>query len=224
MIDVAMTACVRPEIHDRVFSSLKRNLRTSHKLRLIMNIDKIGLDISRREVMGRAIVHFDNAALVKLPAEPSFFHALKTVWSSVRTNYILQWEDDWELLHPIDLDLCIDLLETDPQVALVGFAKANDSIESRFSFGGTEFGVRKITGPHYHPSIMRWEYIQGHLERMSKAPWSDDPAKIVRDDPEFMEYVKSWQQITLLGPDNEVLVQDLGRDWMKRTGIKLKRG
>jgi len=221
MIDITMTACIRPDVHKVVFESLKRNLKTSHELRLIMNIDPKGDGTTREEVMAQASLFFETA-LFHQPAQASFFHAVRTVWNLCQTEFVLQWEDDWELLQPLDLDLCIDYLQSHDKVSLIGFYKGPTPVTGRFSYKGLDLGVRARNRPHFPPALMEKSYVKGMLRRMRKPPAKNDPSPMMRKHPVFLEFINTKQQLVLFGPDKSLMVKDIGREWVAATGIKLK--
>jgi len=110
MIDIIVTATLRPEIHKEVFESLLKHIKTSHELKLILNIDNKGLNgINQNDILVNARRYFDNI-VYNITDEPDFFNALRWCWNTTNTEFTLQWEDDWVFVNDFYIDEIIDVM------------------------------------------------------------------------------------------------------------------
>lgn len=100
------TAMPRSEIFQKSIDSLYRNLVgcAFHQSSLIINIDPMidaGLDDERARCMRIAERYFGNV-VPNCPSFPNFALAVRWVWLKATDEFIVHWEDDWELLTRVD--------------------------------------------------------------------------------------------------------------------------
>ena len=110
-IDITMTAVLRPAILSETLVNIKKHVCKGEedRYRLIINVDPIGEDVDPMKVIKTANKNFKNV-LYNIAEKPSFPHAVKWVWSQVEASYVFHWEDDVNILHDIDVDDMISIL------------------------------------------------------------------------------------------------------------------
>lgn len=228
MIDITMTATLRTPIHTKVFESLCKNIQTTEDLRLIINIDCIGLEENPLDVVKNAKKYFSN---IKYNISEKASHHNACIWAfdTAESAFIVNWEDDFVLLKPLNLDICKEILENDEDAALIGFdwtfkkaevEKAQSIIQNYKDFYYYQLKPRL----HLPPALHKKEYIKGVSERLKTTTQYTDPGKFFRQKEIGREYVNKWKFYRFLGETKEgKLIEDIGRPWKTLTKIKIKR-
>jgi hypothetical protein len=112
MIDVTITATLRPEILERTLNSFSRNMFSlfpdTRRIRAIVNVDPAGnknILGKQNEIIKIVDNYFDNA-LINLPAEAHFGRAFHWCWKQFmegEAEFLFHLEEDWELLRPVSI-------------------------------------------------------------------------------------------------------------------------
>jgi hypothetical protein len=226
LIDITMTAVIRPEVLRKTLRSFCSNLFYDDKYnyRLIINVDPIGEDKDPMKVVGVAQSFFDNV-VYNIPKEPSFPKAVMWVWSKISSDMVFHLEDDWIMLRQISLRNMIDLLEEKEELACLNFIRKDLDKKKRISFHGTtyvyknEYYVsRKPFGFSLNPTLIKAEFIEQVLPNMVT---DDNPEKQIRVtnkkmngilyDWEFGIYAKPFQTKTIYGKN--------GLEWRISMGL-----
>ena len=113
-ITFTCTAMPRPEILRRGLNSLRENLDgcAFHRSTLIINIDPMadaGFFEERQDCVRIARGVFANV-ISNQPSTPNFALAVRWVWLRANKDFILHWEDDWELRARVDVGELIALM------------------------------------------------------------------------------------------------------------------
>lgn len=108
------TAMPRPDIMRRTLESLRANLGgcAFHESTLIVNIDPMvdaAFDEERQQCMRIAESIF-GSVIGYQPSTPNFALALRWVWLRANDEFIVHWEDDWELCAQINVGELIELM------------------------------------------------------------------------------------------------------------------
>ena len=111
------TAMPRPELLEATLKSFQKNLINCDfsRSQLLLNVDPFAdnrADAKRAACLEVARNVFGSVS-VRLPERPNFAVALKWLWESATEPVIFHLEDDWELVHRVDLDILIRLLLCD---------------------------------------------------------------------------------------------------------------
>ncbi len=188
---VTTTAMPRPELIEQTYKSFVDNLIGINWdiTPLIINIDSFPDKKNEDKILQVKEVcekYFKNIQY-NVSGVSNFSLALKTIWSSVDSSFVLNLEDDWELrkkIHISDIAEIFDKNDVD-QVAL----RAYPSPSGKFC----------LSPAFTKASICR--------DISSKIVVGDNPEIQIRN----MGYVK-----TLMYPESvpEVILKDLGRSWM----------
>jgi hypothetical protein len=220
MIDIVMTATRRAEILAKTLKSFKKNLFGNNPARLIINIDPVGPDTDK-VIADIAYCYFNNL-LVFTPDTPSFPAAFKRVWSQAKAEFIVNLEDDWELLAPVDLADWVNIMNVFPDLALLrlpfkrqdyGYMK---NWKYLFPWNGGFFNCpavhKREVGFCGHPSLLRGDFVK------AVAPFLDDtknPEKQFHHGrSEIMAEIDKWNFGVYGRPNGPALIKDIGRDWM----------
>lgn len=226
MIDIVMTATRRAGILERTLKSFKENLLENYPARLIINIDPVGPDTDK-DVADVAYCFF-NQLLVFCPDTASFPKAFKLVWSQVKTDYVLNLEDDWELLEPINLMDMIRIMNDFSELAVLrlpfkrqdhGYMK---NWKYLFPWNGRFFNCpaehKREVGFCGHPSLIRGDFVRAVSSFLDD---TKNPEKqFHHGHPEIMVEIDKWNFGVYGKPNGPALIRDIGRDWMIEAGFQ----
>jgi len=218
MVDIAMTATLRPEIVKQTLDSLQKNLIYDGGFRLVVNIDPIGKGNSKEMV---DLVHsYFPGTVVQIPTKPNHSEAQRWVWDQATSEYVLQWQDDWELLKSVRLGDLLDLMRDAPSVGQIYFDRSGKSVLDypgyRDCFVKLPNGLwnrikgKSLGGP---PAILRLRYIHEVLPLIN-----GDLDTLSQTDLVVRQVVDKWAVWVFTG-ENGNLVRDLGRGWSEKNGI-----
>jgi len=132
-IDITMTSVLRPAILSETLIKIREHVCRGEEDRytLIINVDPIGEDIDPMKVIKTAKKNFNNV-IYNISDKPSFPHAVKWVWSQIKSPYIFHWEDDVNILHDIDIDDMISILKQYKKLSTLRLYKAPTPNKNRF--------------------------------------------------------------------------------------------
>ena len=127
-IDITTISTIRPGIIETTFASLKKNLCIGdQEFRLILDIAPIGEKNKTRADVEAVAKHYFDWRVVRVIDESLQAEAQIWVWSVANSDYIVQWEDDWELLRKVCFKDVV-LAFVDPAVAMVFFDREGKSV------------------------------------------------------------------------------------------------
>ena len=221
-IDIAMTATRRPEIIRRTLESFVNNLfGTTDNLRLIINIDPIGLPINSLKVVDVVREYFDDI-VYNLPEKADFNTAFRHVLSSCRSDFVFHLQDDWEAMYPIDFDKMVEILTTEKDLALLRlsmFASEKDRLVNwdtcSFPWNGNYFECpydkQKRFGFCGHPSLIKRKFLDATVPLMNRL---HNPENQFHTFFKIVEQIDNWRYGVFIDPDSPPNVTDIGREWM----------
>lgn len=217
MIDITMTATIRPEILKTTLESFCQNMFTDRsKYRLIINIDPIGEDTKPKYILYTAQKYFDNI-VHRYSTESNFTKAMIWSWSQVQSDYVFNLQDDWRLLRPINIDDMIEILNTNPKLASLRLNKNETPINN----GDTDFTICPRIS--LNPILFKSEFIKGVVPLMSS---SENPEKQLRPSlkSERGRFIREWEHGIYIKESRDRIVDDIGRKWMNKTIYKKEAG
>ncbi len=117
VLDFTTTAVARPRIVNRTYNSFTKNLKGVEfdKCTLFINIDPAPAGVDRKNVVKVAKKYFGKV-VPNLPKTPSFTGAYNWCWSSAKTRFIFNLEDDWKLLEPINIKQLVSFFDKHKQL------------------------------------------------------------------------------------------------------------
>jgi len=162
-IDIMRTSASRPEFFKATTEALVERVKFSGKLRWIVHEDCIFEESSDRvmEYIEQSgiyeIYHRDNPPIKQGPS-------LKWLLDQTKTDYILNFEDDFYLLKEINLDKLIEVMDNNNNINQIGFQKRPLSFH-KYSFTVKESqydGVPLTTNMHwaFTPALWRSSWIK----------------------------------------------------------------
>lgn len=199
LIDITMTAVIRPEIVRTTLESFCSNLFYDDKFnyRLILNVDPIGEDKNPMEVVEVAHSFFDNV-LYNIPKEPSFCTAVMWCWSKIVSDYVFHLEDDWVILRKTPLVEMIRILEKNDDLACLHFFRKDTDKKKKINLSGTSyiykneyFVSRKPFGFSLNPCLVKADFLNSIYYEMDD---TKNPEKQIRyKNPLMRGILSSWK-------------------------------
>lgn len=226
-MEITITACQRHKVLEKTLATFRHNLFLGNVECTYINIDPVGPDKTPTHCLDVARLYCGKV-IARTPEKPNFSEAFKWAWSQVKSDYVLHLEDDWELLRPIDLQKIIELLETEPDLALLRlpqFASQSNSMKNwnlYFPYNGRYFecpeNLKMSVGFCGHPSIIKGKFIRHTV------PYIDtkiNPEKQFHRGPkEIMAEVARWRYGVYANPNEPNAIADLGRKWMVENKLR----
>ena len=213
-IDITTSATIRPGLLQRTLSSFRDNLlNNNHTYRLIINVDPAGEeDKTADDVIEVAKSYFDNV-VSRTPESPSFAGAVIWCWSQVESDIVFHLEDDWIMLRPIDLDKMLGTIAEFGNFDSFRLAKQNQKCSKQ--------RVKLYDRLSLNPVFIRKKFIKKAIQHMSP---DKNPEKQLRAvDPECGKFIKKTSHGVYVEQGSGVVVQDIGRKWMMKHGVYVKR-
>lgn len=233
MIDITMTAVVRPEILERTLASFARNLFKSYKdygTRLIINIDPVGGDEVDLESMIDVIEQNFNSYTVRVAKIPNFAKAFKWCWQQVTAPYVFNLEDDWELLRPISIKSLLASMESKDDLAIMRLPAftSNDTAMKNWNkfypWNGEYFecpeNLKTTTGFCGHPSLIKFDFV----DKIRKHLVTDrNPEKQFHTgSTEIAGIIRSYDYGVHGKLSTTPYIRDIGRQWLANTDWQKK--
>jgi hypothetical protein len=190
------TAMPRPDIVARTYRSFSRNLKNIDLRRatLYINIDKSPVPALNTQMPAVISVaqRFFCTVISRMPDASNFTAAFDWCWTSTRTEYLFNLQDDWELTYPIN---------------------ATQLIHNMREGGYKQAVFRAYKDPYtkvaLSPSILHRDYYKRFAGEFD---YNMNPELQLRKD--FVD-PGEIMEVGRVG-----IVKDIGRSWLKRKGIK----
>lgn len=226
MIDLTVTACIRPQIIRRTLSSFKRNLFKDVPCRLILNVDQVGEYGTKYEIYNIAQQFFKG--ICRITETPSFPEAFIWTWSQTKRDFVFHLEDDWELLRPVDIYAMFRIMEKYEDLAVLRLPYKSTGLQSAknwkyfFPFNGDFFEcpeeLRQEVGFCGHPSLIRGEFVRRAVVHLD--PKKNPEKQFHHGNPGLIAEVLRWRYGVYAGPNEPAAIRDIGRKWMVKEGFK----
>lgn len=222
-IDITMTVALRPEIVEPTLKSLLDNVVWHGSLSLIADIAPVGIkSISQAHMSDLLFRYFPNANIRVLP-ESKQADAVRWTWNNVSSEYFLHWEDDWVLLHDIDLSNLIGWMDKYPNCAMLLFDRLRKSV---VDYVGYEGKFKKIDNYIYEkvihkglggpPALIRKSYATEVVKLMDANTCLDNLSATSK----AQDLLDAWTICAYTG-DHGGFVDDIGKAWRKKMGIRM---
>jgi len=233
MIDITMTAVIRPKLLAETLDTIIKNVckGDTSRFTLILNVDPIGVDIKPMKVVKTAQQRFEHV-VYNIPNNPSFPKAVKWVWSQVTAPYVFHWEDDVNILHDIDIDDMISILKKYKDLSSLRLYRAPTPKKKRFSTFGCKWSYqpegfyiasdwRKQFG--LNPILIKSEFVHEAVIRMVD---HINPEKQFRVSQKYMNpLIKKWKYGLYTKPGSPRMVDGRkGQRWKNKMRLDKPRG
>lgn len=233
MIDVVMTAAVRPDIVRRTLESLLNNVQTSHEFCLVVDIAPVGeIDQYTQYDVEQVIKKYFPKAIIKISDDSPQTVALYWTWLCSTSEWVLQLEDDWVFDRPFNLDIMIEYARKfrGKRINQIYIDRHNKSVLNYPPYQGLfsrchdddRFWVRNIGksfgGP---PALLNQKYmIEVCQEFLGWTTYECLDVMCRRND--CVAFLKTWDTLVYTGDDGfGHLAIDIGKKWKEQHGIKM---
>jgi hypothetical protein len=227
-IDITTISTLRPDVLWSALISVRDNLRWAPGFRLILDVAPVPAcsECCQTDVVGAALRIFPNLIsrtnTVSLQAE-----AQKWVWGRAESEFVVQWEDDWVLLIPVDLARVLMFFEDRPRLAMLFFDRREKPVEYHPGYQGmfeeVEPGfflrttAKNFGGP---PAVIRRSYLRMALEFMN----DNEALDLTCRRPECQAFLEQWEFGVLTDPAGRAgLVEDIGKRWRAVRGLRMRK-
>lgn len=227
-IDITTIATLRPEVLRRALASVRERLIFEGNWRLILDVAPVGdLRWSQSEVIAAAREVFPSM-VARANSVSHQAKAQKWVWNQANTDFILQWEDDWVLMCPLEIAGVLKIFENRPKLGMIFFDRAEKPVATYPPYQGMfdqvhpGFYLRRraknFGGP---PAVIRREYLFGVLPFVRACESLDTTCR----SPEAQAFLANWEIGVITNPVDEPqgLVKDIGKEWRQARGFKMKK-
>lgn len=201
LIDITMTAVLRPSLLSETLNTINKHVCRNQKdrFRLIINIDCVGESVDPMKIVKTAKKNFDNV-IYNIAETPSFPHAVKWVWEQSDAPYVFHWEDDVNILFPIDIDDMIEILKTYDDLSSLRLYKrvtpkttVIKDFECKWIYNTKGFYLADRWEKQFglNPILIKREFIKEAVTRMVD---HINPEKQFRTSQEYMRpLIRKWK-------------------------------
>jgi len=164
MIDIMRTSASRPDYLKTTTEALQKNLKYDGGFRWLIHEDSLHEEWSKQctdYINEVGIYDVSKVNQTPIGQGPSLTWLLE----QTNTPYILNVEDDYELIKPLDLNPLVDLMDKHPGINQIAFHKRRISWKRGNYFTKKQVvrdGVPLVTDPHwaFTPSLFRLSYLK----------------------------------------------------------------
>jgi len=233
LIDITMTSVIRTSLLDGTLKSIKKNVVDDiDRFRLILNVDPVGEKIKPAKMIKIARKYFLNV-IFNFAKEPSFPKAVKWVWSQATAPYILHWEDDVDILRPINITHMINILKENKDLSSLrlykGTTPKNKSgfriFNCHWEYNPKGFYVAKDWKRQFglNPILIKSEFIKEAVTRMVE---DTNPEKQFRVSQAYMKpLIKKWKYGIYAKPGETRLIDGRkGQRWKNKMKLNKPKG
>jgi hypothetical protein len=227
IIDIAMTAALRPDILAQTLHSINENLRWRDGFRLIIDIAPVGdSQFTQDDVEQVAYSFFPDSIVRKLPVSHQA-EALKWSWRAAESKYIFQWEDDWILRSSVDVSRILDFAQQDFNCAMIYLDRFKKPVCSYPGYSGAFRYLRdgfwerlkgkSLGGP---PALLSKRYADAVCDMIT----GYDCLDTLSHKESVRHFLSQWNIYVYTGNQRDGLVEDIGKQWKLDRGlIRTKR-
>jgi hypothetical protein len=158
----------------------------------------------------------------------NFGKAFKWCWGHAEADWVLNLEDDWELVTPVDIMDMIFIMNDHPELAslrLPQFDASDDGMKNWnlwFPWNGNYFECpEELTvsqGFCGHPSLIRGEFVRACAPLIN--PTKNPEKQFHGGNDPLTEEVAKWRFGVYGRPNQPHMINDLGRQWMVENGFR----
>ena len=231
MIDITMTATLRPVLISQTLTSFCQNIfEDRNNYRLVINIDPIGEKAKVSEILQICKSYFKDV-VYNVPSVPNFAEAVMWCWKMSDSDFVFHLEDDWLCTRKIDINDMIRILKCDGRVACLRLSK----------YDLPRTTVIKLLGKHYtytnnnyfvtssntqfglNPVLIRKKFVKTAVQVMT--PYSNPEKQFRPSKNEKMnKLINGWTYGLYGAPGSKALVVDNGARWKQKAGFKKQDG
>lgn len=230
---VTITAVRRSEILAQTLDSFYSKMLFGLKTLIAINVDPIGAD-EDPEMCVALCRQYADTVVSRTPEKQNFGYAWYWTWGVAMTApspWILNLEDDWLLLRPVNIEEIFSILKKFPKLALLRFSlwpsgqnkiMAWDKVP--FDWNGVYFHCpEKSMNWSYcgHPSIIKREWFKEMFPMCN--PGLNPEKQFRKGNDKLKAAMVKWDYGLYQKPNEEEYIRDIGRSWRKAAGFLKKK-
>jgi hypothetical protein len=235
MIDITITATIRPELLNKTLDSFFRNCfyqfnkRNNCESNIIINIDNIGNRANTPIDVYQVCQQYSKNVLYNIPNEPNFAKAVKWCWSQCTNKYIFHLEDDWLLNRYLHLENLINYI--DKGISSVRLYKRKYPskkpymmFDCEYDFDNDNLFIAKGNYDQFglNPVLIDKQFIDDVLPLMVD---NINPEKQFRMRNNNMKNILPRYKYGIYGkPGEKAIVTDIGTEWREKRKIQKQPG
>ena len=227
MIDITMTATLRPAIVSQTLESFCRNIfRDRNNYRLIINIDPIGEKVESTKVLEVCRKYFENIVF-NIPETPSFPAAVIWCWDKAESDFVFHLEDDWLSVCKIDIHDMIRILKSNDSLACLRLSKYNipkhETVKlfaTHYTYTGDNCFITSTNNQFaLNPSLIKKKFVKEAIPIMTTY---SNPEKQFRPSKheKMNNLIDKWEYAIYGVPGGRATVLDNGILWKDKNNFK----
>jgi len=229
MIDIVMTATLRPDILRKTLNSFCENLFVDqNRFRLLLNIDLAGdKGINPFDVLDVAASFFPKV-VYRFVKAPSFPLAIRWGWSMVESEFLFHIEDDWLMTRSESVDNMVGVMRKHPTLCAMRFPKFGLH-KNEFVYGkprcnwtydnGVYIAENRKTMFSFNPCIVRGEFVAQIWPYIVDGKDPEYQLRYEHAVPEIQATIDKFDKGIYGDPDTPPLIKDLGNEWRTKMGL-----
>ena len=222
-LEFTTTATIRPEIHEKTFSSFRNKLQgVNFKSSILyLNIDPLPVDRTDQVNDCIAVAQKYFGTVVSHAATiPNLSQAYNWAWSQCKGKFIFNLEDDWELVRDANIHRLLWFFTANPklyQVILRAYSYIYPACCLSPGISHERF-YRRIAG-----KLFKNKNPENQIHHHGADFGLDFPFRANGINPieRVVAYPFPDKNLQYASEDLWLMVKDLGREWMKKSGYKL---
>jgi len=237
MIDITITATIRPILLKRTLTSFFKNCfndfsirnKLKNKIHIIINVDPIGENRYSQKHMYDICKRFSDNVTYNAPKKPNFAKAVIWCWKQCKNKYVFHLEDDWILNDRINLENLISMIQN-RDVAAVRLYKRDYPkkppymmFDCEYTYENNLFIATDSSNQFgLNPVLIDRKFIDTALILMTG---DLNPEKQFRVSNKKMKQFVLAHKYAIYGkPGMKALVSDIGLSWRKQRNIEKPKG
>ena len=231
MIDITMTATLRPDLVSQTLESFCRNIfRDRDNYRLIINIDPVGEKVKSIRVLEVCRQYFRNIVF-NVPRSPSFPVAVIWCWSSTSSDFVFHLEDDWISVCKIDIYDMIRILKANDTLACLRLSKYDiprpatvKLLGAHYTYTGDNHFITNSNNQFgLNPVLIKKEFVKQAVPTMSLHSNPEKQFRPSKND-KMNNLINSWRFGLYGVPGGKATVRDNGTLWREKNNFKKPDG
>jgi hypothetical protein len=229
MINITMTAVRRRAILERTLESFYANLLYGLDTRIIINVDPLGDDESS-ELTVDLCKEYSKRVIARTPDVADFGQAFYWTWQTAArlddSPWILNLEDDWEMMQAVCIKKIFSILKKFRYLALLRFSLWPSGPKYimawnrvPFAWNGCFFKCpeRSMNWAYCgHPSIIKRKWFNTVFELID--PTLNPEKQFRRQNQRLVTEVAKWEYGLYQKPNSPGCMRDIGRPWRDAAG------
>lgn len=168
-------ASSRPDLLEITLNSIEKFLIRRKPLKIIVNEDIVFTKQSERTV--KLLKQWQQQGIIYeyyVSNSRGLGYSMDNMFNQYKYPYIINWQDDWELERPIDIEELVWIMQNNEQINQVIFNKyknmdvLNGFKQIQYQFGYKDFCINQYW--MFIPSLWRMSFVRKYWKRFDNKP------------------------------------------------------